>query len=1045
MDSDEDELEARTNVHAAAMGAMALAAAQVGNTKALECALAEPGVHPDMVRDAAGCTPLLAAAQGGHTDCAMTLLRWGASLSATNLRGQDALSLAFSNEHTALGTAIAAIGHNAGGLSRDWATCAGGQGVDVEAIDAAMDLGLDLKIFEPSKPAPRENMDSNLSASARFLATVAQDLVSDTELSSGAVDDGLHAHRGSSHKPPQVPGLRLYGHGSLDIDPAAQKGSSKRHAVPGLRLHGETKASMSASERELEWSALEARQAEAQIYLAADLGHAPRLDAKTDQKKREKMRKKCMPEDDGKFFIPAQRGAHVSESIVLMGKTQAAFESDHLKTTKAQQEAADLDFEIQQQLDQKVLSAAQNLDWKGMKSWLEKGAQVNAQDTATGNSALHYAAVAGNKKACKALMREGAEPDVVNGEGESASDSAFRHSHTELGEYLNSKIGEVNGNQNVHEAENRQQLEKVHSSVRGNVEDGFQENDSEGYRTRTMGSRNSAGKQTVEGDVKGMVKQLRLLDMTTFPRDTENYFGWDSGQDSEDDFIALDPLCSAQDDDDADYDVLKCAEEFLQTVSPVRGKGAFTDLDSLLEEAERAVMGQHDGLDEDEKEGDEFDALAHLARILKNNPVPPRTILQKITTEEDAAEIYLRRGLELTQMHRVRADSARPRILNGVALIIANTGLPQADGLCTNNQFTCDLIQLEKTLPLLGFEYVEIKRDLTRGQIMDEVFETCSALCPGGNLQNCDGLLLIVMSTGGPTSFDAKPAPGANAVSFGAASVGFQELVNLVKVIPNKPKIVLLNICGDPEERKRANREVPLRPTPCVPNLYQKMLDGCNDVLLVLNVTNAKVHWVPRAGSLVMRFFLEEINDEGINKDLAEIISGVRTRLLEYFYSRRGTGKPQCPVGRGEYDNFFLQAPLFTEGESNCAVMLGPGLKFAKNVCGADFLSQDGFLLTNRDTCVVKDMATHKYVHAYGVLLPRTCEGIVISLGNFCISSCFYFVFVDVDFFFESCSLSLMSADEGTPNLGWQIVIHEIDGSEVCVRSPAKEGEDRKL
>jgi len=38
-----------------------------------------------------------------------------------------------------------------------------------------------------------------------------------------------------------------------------------------------------------------------------------------------------------------------------------------------------------------------------------------------------------------------------------------------------------------------------------------------------------------------------------------------------------------------------------------------------------------------------------------------------------------------------------------------------------------------------------------------------------------------------------------------------------------------------------------------------------------------------------------------------------------------------------------------------------------------------------------------------------------------------------------------MPADEGTPNLGWQIVIHEIDGSEVCVRNPAKEGEDRKL
>ncbi len=65
-------------------------------------------------------------------------------------------------------------------------------------------------------------------------------------------------------------------------------------------------------------------------------------------------------------------------------------------------------------------------------------------------------------------------------------------------------------------------------------------------------------------------------------------------------------------------------------------------------------------------------------------------------------------------------------------------------------------------------------------------------------------------------------------------------------------------------ERKKANIDVPLNPAPCVPNLYQKMLDGCRDVLMLLSVSSGKVHWVPKAGSLVVRFLLEEIKEEGI-------------------------------------------------------------------------------------------------------------------------------------------------------------------------------------
>ena len=183
--------------------------------------------------------------------------------------------------------------------------------------------------------------------------------------------------------------------------------------------------------------------------------------------------------------------------------------------------------------------------------------------------------------------------------------------------------------------------------------------------------------------------------------------------------------------------------------------------------------------------------------------------------------------------------------------------------------------------------------------------------------------------------------------------------------------------------------------------------------------------------------------------DLAQVVIGQRNRLLEYFFARRGTGKPQCPVGRGEYEKFFLQTPIFTSGTSDCPLMLGPGLRcvthvpshppprapcllaaarmrcamvreargpigapmgptalaptvihahshtcthahshtfthsqihtfthwagsFAKRQWGADFMAQDGFLLTKVDTCVEKDKATSNLVHAYGVPLPRT-------------------------------------------------------------------------
>ena len=63
--------------------------------------------------------------------------------------------------------------------------------------------------------------------------------------------------------------------------------------MPGLQLpiRGETDADISSCERELTEAALEARRAEAELYMAAHLGQ-PVDDAKQGRKKREKIRHK---------------------------------------------------------------------------------------------------------------------------------------------------------------------------------------------------------------------------------------------------------------------------------------------------------------------------------------------------------------------------------------------------------------------------------------------------------------------------------------------------------------------------------------------------------------------------------------------------------------------------------------------------------------------------------------------------------------------------------------------------------------------------------
>lgn len=575
-----------------------MAAARAGNKDALQITL-DADVDPDC-RDASGNTLLLVAAHGGHTDCVMALLQAGANVGTTNLKGEGILHICFANGWTSLGTTVAAIQNE----STYWTTLADEHGVDSEAVLAAMDLGLDLKIFESSRAPSRANTATKkLSSSARFLDCISNeimshDLASDTNHSSDR-------HRGGSNRLPQVPILQLSGHGG-DSDSAKSRSGERPHPVPGLQLptHGEIDATISIAERELALSALEARQAEAEMYTDAELGRGQGLphasDTKKDKKKRGKLRIKHRNEDleGASNSVPAQRSAHVSESILLIGKSQAAFESNHAKMTRAQQEATDLDREIQQQLDEGLLSAALNGDVKGIRSWLEKGALVDAKRADTGDTAMHIAASAGNKKMCKALLRECAVLDLKNVYGQTAPDVAFRKGHAELGGYLKSKENMQSEEQTeggnhqdnseyVFESHQVDQIVNNESVAHADADNMFEGLGGGEDVSGTIDSRHSSSKlqSTVQGDVKGMMRQLRLLGMTTYPQDFDRHSpGWGSGRylegseyDVHDSTHALDPLSLAEDyDDGADYDVLKCAEEFLQTVSPVNGKGAFT-------------------------------------------------------------------------------------------------------------------------------------------------------------------------------------------------------------------------------------------------------------------------------------------------------------------------------------------------------------------------------------------------------------------------------------------------------------------------------------
>ena len=151
------------------------------------------------------------------------------------------------------------------------------------------------------------------------------------------------------------------------------------------------------------------------------------------------------------------------------------------------------------------------------------------------------------------------------------------------------------------------------------------------------------------------------------------------------------------------------------------------DLDQLLEEADRALNADADHVGSENDDEGEVDALEQMARILKKNPVGARTTLQKIVGPGDSKKFFRRRAVELARIRAASKEAARPRILKGAALIIVNACAGLGDGYSTWQQFEMDIIVLEKVLPFLGFEYVQVKRNLSRAQVPTPVLRDCSA------------------------------------------------------------------------------------------------------------------------------------------------------------------------------------------------------------------------------------------------------------------------------------------------------------------------------
>ena len=78
--------------------------------------------------------------------------------------------------------------------------------------------------------------------------------------------------------------------------------------------------------------------------------------------------------------------------------------------------------------------------WRGFRGIAEelirRGAKVNALNSFTGNTALHYAAMKGNRELAVLLLARGADPSIKNRGGRTAFDEAEKAGNAEVAKIL---------------------------------------------------------------------------------------------------------------------------------------------------------------------------------------------------------------------------------------------------------------------------------------------------------------------------------------------------------------------------------------------------------------------------------------------------------------------------------------------------------------------------------------------------------------------------------------------------------------------------------
>ena len=124
------------------------------------------------------------------------------------------------------------------------------------------------------------------------------------------------------------------------------------------------------------------------------------------------------------------------------------------------------------------------------------------------------------------------------------------------------------------------------------------------------------------------------------------------------------------------------------------------------------------------------------------------------------------------------------------------------------------------------------------------------------NLAALDSFLLVFSTTGTAGVLDCHPAAGKVSGALQDRPVLLHEMLSIFGCsLGARPKLVLLNVCGDAAERALANARAELLPRRCDASLYQSAVDDKPGMVLIFSLAASKVHhrtdWTRRVLHLV--------------------------------------------------------------------------------------------------------------------------------------------------------------------------------------------------